>query len=165
MASNVLDLRNSLLPLADQVRGLPGLLGLRLFTVSILVRTWSGGSRPGMPGFTKTDVITGVKQDLGLFPVKFRVLTAREVFASGGLYSDRDAEVGPITPPFVGSLKDNDAIAIFDPPVGTLPTEVYFNVTGPPFPAPAGAWFTKISQRTDQSFRYTFVLRKTAFQP
>jgi hypothetical protein len=136
-------------------------MGLRLHTVSVLTRTWSGG-RPGLG--TKTDsALVPLRLDQGTGPVKVRNVTQRDVIASGGLYTDQDVIVGPITPPYAGSSLDNDAIAVFDPPVGTSSTEVLFFVTGPGLGS--GAWFKKIETRVDKPFRYTLVLRKTGFVP
>jgi hypothetical protein len=153
-------LRDALLPLVDGLRGLPGLFGLRLHVASILVRTWSG---PRVGEGVSTDVTSGLKIDRSLANVKVRNVRQHEVIASGGLYTDQDLVVGPITPPYTGSTLDNDAIAIFDPPVTGIPTEVLFNVQGPGYSA-AGDWFVKFSQRTDQPFRYMIWLRKTGQQ-
>lgn len=160
MAGGNSNLRDSLLPALDTIRGIPGQLGLRLFTVSITKRLWAGADI-GLG--TSSDTTTGVKIDLGAFPVKIRNLSQRDAIASGGLYTDQDIEVGPITPPFAGSAADGDAISVFDPPVGTY-QELFFNITGPGYSV-AGDWFDKISQRTDRSFRYTFVLRKNGRRP
>jgi hypothetical protein len=155
-------LRSALLPVVDAARGIPGQLGLRLFTVYVVQRTWAGG-RPGVGA--SSDTTTNVKVDLGDYQTKVRVLTSKEVIASGGLYEMQDVEVGPITPPYTGSVVDNDAISVFDPaPTAGVGFELFFKVIGPGYPA-TGAWFKKISQRVDLSFRYTFVLRRTGKQP
>lgn len=161
MAGGNSTFRDSLLPAVDVLRGIPAALGLRLFTVAVLYRTWSG-SRVGVG--SATDALTGVKVDLGIYPTKVRVLTVKDIVASGGIYTDQDVEVGPITPPFSGSSQDGDAITVFDPVPGQAPGEVFFRITGPGYPT-AGAWFRKISQRVDKSFRYTFIVRKTAEVP
>jgi len=151
-------LRDALLPVVDRVRGIPGLLGLRLFVPTILVRVWSG-QRVGLG--TNTDTSFSLKTSLGLFPIKARVLSEKQIVASNGVYQDQDVELGPITPPYTGSTLDNDAISVFDPVPGTSPTEVFFNLTGPGYPG-GGAWFKKVGQRTDRNFRYMLVVRKTA---
>lgn len=155
-----LTLRDSLLPVVDTIRGIPGLLGLRLFSVSVHTRTWSG-TRAGAG--SSVDFDTSIRQDLGLVPVKVRQLTETDAVNSGGVYSSQDIEVGPITPPFAGSTLDNDAIGIFEPQPGTSPVEIFFRVTGPGLPA-GGASFKKISQKVDKAFRYMFILRKTGEQ-
>ena len=145
----------------DILRGIPGQLGLRLFTVTIVQRTWSG-SRVGLG--INTDTETGVKVDLGVYQTKVKMIKASDNIASGGLYTDQDLKVGPITPPFPSSGPDGDAITVFDPVVGASPTELFFHVVGPGYPA-AGAWFKKISQDVTGNFRYTFIIRKTAEIP
>ena len=161
MAGGAQTLRDALLPAVDITRGIPGVLGLRLFTVAVFTRSWSG-SRVGIG--TNTDVVTGVKIDLGIFQTKVRQLTERDVVASGGVYSVQDYEVGPITPPFAGSAADNDAISVFDPLVTANPQEIFFQIQGPGL-AGATNYFKKVGQRVDKSFRYTFTVTRTAEVP
>lgn len=161
MAGGSNSLRDSLLPCIDVIRGVPGALGFRLYTVAVYSRTWTG-SRVGLG--TNVDTSTGVKIALGLYQTKITQVSERDVIASGNLYSTEDLKVGPITPPFTGSTLDNDAITVFDPVVGASPTEVFFNVKGPGYPA-TGAWFKKVSQTVTTSLRYTFVVRRTAEIP
>lgn len=160
MAGGASTLRDSLLPAVDVIRGIPGALGLRLFSVAITKRVWSG---PRIGLGTNTDTTSGIKVDVGIFPVKIRQLTTREIIASAGQFRDEDIEVGPITPPYTGSTLDNDAISIFDPPEGTF-EEIFFNITGPGYPT-GGAWFDKVKQTVTPNFRYMFVLRKNGRQP
>ena len=154
-------LRDALLPAIDAARGIPGTLGLRLFTVAIVSRTWTG-TRAGMG--VSTDTTTGIKVDLGIYQTKITLISANDAIASGGAYTNQDIRVGPITPPFAGSTADGDAITVFDPTPGASPTEIFFNIKGPGYPA-AGAWFAKISQDVTKSFRYSFVVRRTAEIP
>ena len=154
------DFRNALLPMVDAMRNIPNVFGLRLHTVAVVQRSWTGS---GVGLGTKTDVVTGIKIDLGIGASKVRNLSQREVIASGGLYTEEDVMVGPFTPPYAGSTADNDAINIFDPPVPAITndvSEILFRITGPGYP-PTGAYFKKIEQRVDKPFRYTMVLRKT----
>jgi hypothetical protein len=161
MAGGSSNLRDSLLPVVDVLRGIPGAFGLRLFTVSVVSRSWSG-SRVGLG--TNADSSTGVKVDLGVYQTKVRQITQKDVVASGGLYSTQDFEIGPITPPFVGSTADGDAITVFDPAASASPLEIFFNIRGPGFPA-TGGWFRKVSQNVTGSFRYMFVITRTAEIP
>ena len=161
MAGGSQTLRDSLLPALDVIRGIPAALGMRLYTVAVVQRTWTG-ARPGLG--TKTDVTTGVKVDLGIFQTTVRQLTERDVIASGGLYNTQQFRVGPITPPFAGSTADGDAISVFDPVVGSTGVEIFFNIKGPGFPS-GGGWFKKVGQDVSRPFRYTFIVEKTAAQP
>jgi hypothetical protein len=153
----VATIRDSLLPLVDKLRGLPVIFGLRPHIVVALTRVWSG-ERPGVGSFT--DSTFGLKVGLAIGFAKARNVSQREVIASGGLFTDQDMVVGPITPPYPTSAVDNDAIALFNPATSGSPTEVFFNIQGPGYSV-GGDWFKKIAQRTDQSFRYMIWLRKT----
>jgi hypothetical protein len=153
-------LRDALLPVVDALRNMPAVIGLRLHVAAIVVRRWTGGSL-GVGTFI--DSVSGLKIDRGLSNVKVRNLSQRDIIASGGIYTDQDVVVGPITPPYTGSTLDNDAISVFDPPVLGGPVEVLFRIQGPGYSA-AGDWFRKIGQRTDQPFRYMLYLRKTGEQ-
>jgi len=161
MSSGASNLRDSLLPALDVIRGIPGQLGMRLYTVTVVQRTWSG-VRAGIGN--STDLTSGVKIDLGIYQTKVTQLTQKDVIASGGFYSDQDLKVGPITPPYQGSAADNDAITIFDPLPSSLPVEIFFNIVGPGMPS-GGAWCRKIAQDVTKNLHYTFTVRRTAEIP
>ena len=148
--------------MVDKLRAIPVVFGVRLYTVAIVGRTWTG-ARVGIG--TKTDTTTSLKLDLGLYSnTKVTQVTQRDVIASGGALSTQDLVVGPITPPYAGSALDNDAISVFELPASATPMEIFFNIKGPGFPA-LGAWFKKIAQNVTGSFRYEFTVTKTAVIP
>jgi hypothetical protein len=96
----------TILPALDALRGIGGLLGLRVFTVTVRRRVWTG-SRPGLPGTTKTDtdtVLYNQAADGSLQHVRVRQVTRREVMSSGGQLADRDLRVGPMTPSYAAAL-------------------------------------------------------------
>ena len=161
MAGGATTLRNSLLPALDIIRGIPSQLGMRLYTVAVFQRVWSG-TRAGLGA--NTDTTTGVKVDLGIFATTVRAVTLQEVIASAWLYTQQDLRIGPITPPFAGSTQDGDAITVFDPPENVSPLELLFLITGPGYPT-SGAYFKKISQDVSRPLRYMFVVRKTGELP
>ena len=161
MAGGAQSFRDSLLPMVDVLRGIPVLFGHRLYSVSIVVRTWTG-SRPGLGA--NTDTNTGLKIDLGIGQVKVTQVSESQVVASGGLYEAQDFNVGPITPPYTGSTLDNDAISVFDPVINANPAEVFFKITGPGM-APTGSYFRKVTQDVSKLYRYSFVVRRTAEVP
>ena len=161
MAGGIATFRDAFLPVIDQIRGIPGSMGLRLFTASVVLRQWTG-ARIGIG--TKLDTQTPTKTTLGLYSVKVTQVSSKDIIASGSLFQEQDMKVGPITPPYAGSAADGDSIALFDPPTTLAPTEVFFNITGPGMP-PGGAWFKKVSQDVSKSFRYTFIVRRTAEIP
>lgn len=141
-------LRDDLLDDIDEIREIPGEIGLRLFTVQVFKRVWSG-DRPGLG--TDTDTITSVL--IGTFNPKVTQVSSRDVIASAGQYQDQDLRIGPITPSKVD-------VPIFDPPVGVQPMEVFFKLVGPGYES--GAYFRKINQLTTRPFRYEFVVRADA---
>lgn len=147
---------DELLHTIDQARKIAGEFGLRPYTVTVRVRTWSG-SRVGLG--TKTDTDTPLKVGGGTQSPYVREISQKEIVASGGLYQDQDIEVGPITPSYTIPLSGGHAISSFEPPRNP-PTEVYFLVTGPGM-ASTGSWFKKQGQRLTSVFGYTIVLRRT----
>lgn len=149
----------------DKIRGIPGRIklrdeGLRLYTVSIRVRTWSG-SRPGVDASTSTDANTYFYVDAGTHRPHVEQVSQRDIIASDGQYQDQDLKVGPITPPYTGGGVD---ITAFDPTPGNSPTEVFFKIEGPGM-ATGGSWFRKVGQDVSHALSYTFVLRRTAEAP
>lgn len=162
--------RDAFLPVVDQIgRGLPNLFGLPQYDVSLSVVSWSG-ARPGLGTLTAGGpyALTVNADQLGNNRPKVVQVTAREVFASGGLYAEGDYRIGPLTPAYV---------ALDGSPAGTLPSdverlvvsnpqEVFFNLKGPGMSDPTGGdWFKLVEANFAKPFRYTFVIRKTAQKP
>ncbi len=137
----------------DSVRAIPGILGLRPYTVSVRVRSWSG-SRAGLG--TATDVDSQLL--VGGLPPDVRQLTQRDVIASGGLYSTQDYEV-TLTPDFTsGDLTGGISASVLDPDVGSHPQEIFFQLTGPGSP---GSFYKKVGQDISNILTYKITLRKT----
>lgn len=152
-------LRDSLLSTVDKIRGIPDTLGVRLYTVTIRVRTWTG-ARPGIGSGVDADSVFWV--DGGTHKPRVVQVTSRDVIASGGMYQDQDLKVGPVTPSYSGGGVSVDAI---DPPPGVSPAEVFFKIVGPGMES-GGSWFKKINTNTLPSpFGYTFVVRATGEAP
>lgn len=144
----------ALLRRVDEIRGIPGDGGLRPYDATIRVRTWSG---PIIGQGTKADVDSPLRVANGTARVKVRQLNGRDVIASGGVFTDQDYELGPLTPPYPGSA-DNSALAIAHPDT-TGNVELFFRLVGPEIPS--GAWFRRVGQRSTSALHYTAILRKT----
>ena len=84
--------RDDLLDDIDEIREIPGELGLRLFTVEVFRRDWSG-ERPGLG--TGYDTVTSVL--VGTYNPKVTQVSSRDIIASAGQYQDQDLRIGPIT--------------------------------------------------------------------
>ncbi len=164
-------LGTDLLDVLDDIRGIPGELGLRPYKVTVLVRTWNG-SRPGVDQSTSTDATSVISVDIGSQHPRVRQLTQREIIASAGMYQDQDMRVGPITPPtvggtdppYVGATADHSAISVFEPPIGAGPVEIFFKLEGPGM-SPGGSYFKKVGQDVTRPLHYEFVVRRTGETP
>lgn len=152
----------------DKIRGIPGRIklrdeGLRLYTVTIRVRSWSG-SRPGVDASTSTDTDKSIWVDGGTHKPRVQQVSQRDIIASGGLYQDQDVKVGPITPLYTGGAADHADITVFDPSNLSAPAEVLFKIEGPGMAA-GGSWFKKVGQDVSKPLAYRFVLRGTGETP
>jgi len=145
----------------DAIRSIPDEFGLRPYDITVRIRTWSG-SRPGLPGTTKSDNDFTLTVGNGNARPHCRQMTEKDIVRSGGFFSDQDFEVGPLTPSYAGSV-NHTATTIFDPVVtgSSSPTEVFYNIAGPGLPS-GGAWFKKKSQNVTWAMHYTLYLERTA---
>jgi hypothetical protein len=150
----------------DEIRGIPGELGLRSRSVTLLVRTWTG-AQPGFGTLTDTrTVLTNNSYPGQAQNPRIREISNREIIASGGLYRDRDIKIGPLTPSYVADLMrpaGGVTDANVDPPVTVSPTETFWLVAGPTMPA-GGAWCEKIEEEYG-AFHYFVVVRATGKTP
>jgi hypothetical protein len=106
-------------------RAIPGQLGLRPHTVSVVTTTWSGAvTGEG----TKTETVTVIAEAGGL-PPKVRWLSDEEV-AVGSLQGGA-VEIGPITPLFSGGGTDTTLLKGASLGVGD---EIRILITGPEHP-------------------------------
>lgn len=161
----------TILPALDALRAIGGKLGLRVFSVVVRRRTWTG-SRPGVG--TKTDVDTALtvqSADGSLQPARVRQVSRSEVFSSGGQYAARDLRVGPLTPAFAASLFlpgagfDDTTI---NPAPTALATEIIWILKGVPDGShgiPAGGIVCELRGQESTALHYVAVLRSTGRQP
>jgi hypothetical protein len=164
--------QSTILAPLDAVRGVGGLLGLRVWQVTVRKRVWTGG-RPGLVGTTRTDTDTALVNqaaDGSLQPVRVRQVSRREVVVSGGYYTTRDLKVGPITPTFAAEIGlpsgGFDDATVNPVPTGST-TEIIWIVTPPSgtygYPT-AGLTFEPIGQDSTALHVYVF-LRSTGRAP
>lgn len=84
-------LATSLKPLLHSIRSLPGTLGIRPHSVSVVISTWSG-AYPGKG--TKTESVTAITEANGQ-PPRIRDLNSEELAV--GQLPGGTKEIGPIT--------------------------------------------------------------------
>lgn len=162
----------TILPALDAIRGIGGLLGLRVFKVTVRKRVWTGG-RPGLLGTSKTDtdtVLVNQAADGSLRNVRVRQVTRQEVIASGGQYASRDLRVGPVTPSFVAGLLPaggfNDGT--INPAPTASQTEIFWILQSVPDGTagiPAGGIICELRGEEATSLHYYAILRATGRQP
>jgi hypothetical protein len=149
----------------DEIRGIAGELGLRPYTVTVQLLTYSGlrvgnGTKTAGPVLTLFHTMGPSAQ-----PVRVRQLTRKEIVASGGLYTDRYFKVGPMTPAYgayVNQFAGGNTDAQLDPEATIYPTEVIWAMTGPGLPA-GGAAFSKIGEEAT-ALHYFIFLRQSGRQ-
>lgn len=136
-------LADTLKPILYSVRAIPGQLGLRPYSVSILIGTWSGEhTGRGDTIIEQTAVTEGNGQ-----PPKVRQLNTEEL-ALGNL-GKGSLRIGPITPGFNGG---GNPIENLKPCVAAGQT-VHVMVTGPEYPN--GAKFALKSFGSDHALHFT----------
>jgi len=147
-------LREDLLPAVDEIRAIPGDLGLRRFTVTRITRTYTSGV-VGRKPFTDVELAL----DNGGQNVKATLATEKQIqqiLGSGHIMKAGTWLVGPVTPDFVGGGTSPDG---FDVATGTA-AQIFFKLTGPGLPS-GGTMFrakTAAMSSDGKSFRHTLVL-------
>lgn len=166
---NTVSLREKFLAITNKLRALPTAFGLRLYTVTMRVTTYTPGIFDVPGEGTPTVIDTPLYLDgYGTLPFVEK-LTTKDIVASGGVYTDGDYRVGAMTPVFVKDECDGSMtvagvpITWFEQPEGTVPTQITYLITGPEFPN--GALFKKIETWTSDVFTYSFIVRKIGNQP
>lgn len=147
-------LRDELLPVFDELRGLIEEFGLRRYTLTVRQRTWSGGTAgAGTPTDVDTDILPSPK---------VRQLTPDEVAGSGGTYQNGDFKANRITPAYIDGITpggfspddlkltaSSEAVEILYLLVGDDGTKVC----------------TLVGDSFDRAFGYSLILRQTRRTP
>ena len=149
-------LRDNLLPQIERLRGIPGALGFRPYTSVVLrTRTWSG-AEPGDGTHSDASLVLTT----GGQPVKVRQISAREVQASAGRYTDADFTVGPLTPQHdaPGGGTAGYTAEEIDASSSARNVERHVVLTGP---GEASSEWVIVGSQLDRSLRYTLTIRRT----
>ena len=105
---------------------------------------------------TATTTVASAAVSFG-YPCLVRQLKRSEVFASGGLYSDQDLKVGPLTPAYVNPVTGGYTDVAIEPAAAPA-SEVFWLVSGPQVPATGGV-FVQIGEEAT-ALHYYVILRK-----
>lgn len=144
-------LADDLKPVLSRIRAIPGQLGLRPYSVKMLVRTYAGAT-VGVGGYADTE--TEIVEEGG-YPPKVRWLSDERLSLAG--YAAGTIEVGPITPSHTGGGASLETLE----QSGVLTrAEVHLIVTGPEHPS--GAKYRVRSLRSDHAMHYTLRAERVA---
>ena len=153
-------LRDDLLPQIERLRAIPGQLGFRPYTsLRLRTRTWAG-AEPGdtnntSPGYTDSFLAL----ETGGQPAKIRQISAREVSASGGRYTDADYVVGPLTPQHPsGGGTAGYTPAELAPSSSARNVERHVVLVGP---GESSSEWVIVGEQLDRALRYTLTIRRT----
>jgi hypothetical protein len=138
-------LKDDLLPLLDELRGIPGELGFRPYQVHVRTVAWSG-DRVGRGTQTVTDtrLRVGGNQD-----PKVRALSRKDVVAGNIAFVEGKYDIGPLTPSYAGGGIPDETI---NPTSTSTPTEVFFVITGPGTPS-TGLLCKRVGDHVDRAMR------------
>lgn len=146
-------LRDDLLPALDSIRGIPDTLGLRVTTVTVRTRTWSGGRR-GLGTTTDADVLLTPKP-------RVRRVTFREAAQSVGRLSQDDVIVDYIQPSGGG---DGVTSAQLAPEPISDGVEIIYVLAGTGAHGINGNFYRKW-YASDRPFKHTIVLTRNETTP
>jgi hypothetical protein len=145
-------LKDDLLPLVDELRGLPGELGFRPYQVWVRV-VESAGTRPGMG----TKAVSETRLLVGGRDPKVREVKRRDVVAGSNNLLNVEYDIGPLTPEFGGGGISHDTI---NPQRSSTPTEVLFLLKGPGMPS-TGLLCQRIGDHVDRPLRIVVRVKST----
>lgn len=139
-----MSLKDDLLPLVDELRGIPGELGFRPYQVWVR-KTVYAGPRVGIgaSSVTETRLLVG-GQDPKVREIRRHDEVAGSLEAFAGEY-----EIGPLTPEFATGGISEDTI---NPEKTSTPTAVTFLIKGSGLPD-SGILCQRISESNDKSLR------------
>jgi hypothetical protein len=143
-------LRDDLLPIVEDLRGIGGELGFRLFEVHVRVRKFSG-PRPGISGSADSETTTQVFVN-GENP-KVREVSSRDRVAGSEAKLSGEWEIGPLTPEYVVD-------SVIAPTNDGRSAIVHYILKGPGLP-PTGLVCQKISDQRDRPLRIMIRVRST----
>lgn len=147
-----MSLRDDLLPDVDDIRAIPGEMGLHRFAVYVRRTEWSGTRvGHGTKSVTETRLLVG-----GQNPHVREVGRGKEdVVAGTPELASVTYEIGPLTPEFAGGGTDPDVI---NPEKSALPGTTLYRLTGPGLPT-NGVLCRRTDDDTTTPFRYMVRVR------
>lgn len=147
--------RDGILPIIDNARGIIANLGLRRYTATIRRRTWPGG-RPGSGNAVNTDLV--------ITPTpRVRVVSAREIASSGGTYQEGDYRIDRITPRYTGATSGGYTPEQLKPVITAADEDVVVVLAGDEQLVKVCAFVGPVM--FDRAFGYSLVVRQKRETP
>lgn len=148
----------------DDIRGIPGQIGIRPTSITRRVVTFLGG-KPGQGNQTFIDqqLLVGI----GSQSPKVAQVTDKDAMASGGLYTNQAVRVGPMTPGYAASIFSLSAgvpASVLNPPMvaSGASAEIFFKLSGGGYQFPV--WFKRVSDEVISATKYFVVLERSGNQ-
>ncbi len=150
-----MDFKTAFTPTLDAIRSkIPTSFGIRSATLTVRT-TLMSGSMIDNPSVASTDTI--IRSSTG-DRYKIRVLSTKDIVASGGLYQSGDFRMGPITPPFPGSGFTKDDLI----PPSVAGQDVLYGITDQ---TGQTQWCQMVSNDTAHDLHWYIILRATGSVP
>lgn len=147
-----MSLKDDLLPLVDEYRGIAGELGFRPYQVWVR-KTSYAGPRAGLGARTVTDT----RLLVGGQDPKVRIVRNKDVASGTSEFQATEFEIGPLTPEFAGGGVPEDVVY---PERSSTPTTVLFLLKGPGLPD-EGLFCQRISAHVDHSLHAMLRVQST----
>lgn len=145
-------LKDDLLPLVDELRGIAGELGFRPYQVWVRKTTYAGNRvGVGAQSVTETRLLVGGEDP------KVREVRRKDVAAGTAEYVDAEYDIGPLTPEFSGG---GIAESVINPERDGSPTAVAFVLKGPGMPE-NGLLCQRVGDHLDRPLRMVIRVRST----
>lgn len=126
-------------------------LGFRTNSLSLVIRTWSGG-KPGASGATATD-----SDAVDIYPIpRIRAVSQRDIAGSGGRYQDGDLRADRLSPKNAAGGYDVTDLR----PIVSTGQEIIYKITGP-----NEGEYELVDIETAQNFQYVLILRRRRITP
>ena len=152
--------RTALLPALAAVDTIRGQLDLAPTTVTIMLRTWSGGLRGRGQSSDATLAV--------LPPVEIRPISEKEVASSGGRFESGDVRVGPIRPTYTNPNGSPGGFtqAMLDPAVARNGVDAIYRLTQTDTTGSGIAGdYQLITMHNEDPIEMTLVLRRRLTSP
>jgi hypothetical protein len=149
-----MSLKDDLLPIVDDARGIAGELGFRPYQVWVRKAEYTGAHTSLSVG---TRTVTETRLLVGGQDPKVREVTRKDLVAGTAELVDAEYEIGPLTPEFAGGGVSENTI---NPDKTSSRIEVTFLLKGPGMPT-EGLLCKRVGDHVARPLRYVIRVKST----